>query len=85
MNTNIFIDNCIDLAERIAEYKAKFPKTFTGMGTIKNHLQERANDPCGAVFGIEVASDWPDKCYGFEVDRVTPTATYFRFVGVWKT
>lgn len=79
------IDNCIDLAERIAEYKAKFPETYTDMRTIEKHLQERENDPCGAVFGIEIASDWPDKCFGFEVDRVTPTTIFFRFIGVWKT
>lgn len=82
---NIMIDNCIDLAERIAEYKAKFPDTHTDMRTIEKHLQERENDPCGGVFGIEVASDWQDKCFGFEVDRVTPTTIFFRFLGVWKT
>ena len=78
------IDNCIDLAERIAEYKAKFPETHTDIGTIEKHLQERGN-PCGSVFGIEIASDWPDKCFGFEVDRVTPTTIFFRSIGAWKT
>lgn len=39
----------------------------------------------GAVFGVEVASDWNDKCYGFEIDKVTSDNTYVQYVGIWKT
>lgn len=81
----IFIDNCQDLLIDIEEYKKKFPETHMSYYDIKKNLEERFNDPVGSVFGIEVAKDWLDKCYGFEVDRVTPENTIFRYVGIWKT
>lgn len=82
---NILIDNCIDLAEHIEEYKRLFPDSYTDMKIIEKRLKERENEPCGCVFGIEVSTEWQDKCFGFEIDKVTPTTVYFRYMGVWKT
>lgn len=66
-------------------YKQQFPDTFVPYAKIKELLQERVNDPVGSIFGLSVATDWEDKCYGFEVDRVTPKATVFIYCGTWKT
>lgn len=81
----IFIDRIHDLLEDIDRYKRQFPETHLSYEDIKEALKKRENDPVGAVFGINVATDWEDKCYGFEVDRVTPDSTIFLYSGTWKT
>ena len=81
----IIINNVHDLMDRIEEYRRMFPKTYTTFEEIKNCLEKNAEGPCGGVFGIEVSSEWEDRCYGFEVDRVTPKCTYFQFLGMWKS
>lgn len=81
----IFIDRIHDLLEDIERYTRQFPETHLSYGDIKKALEKRENDPVGVVFGINVATDWKDKCYGFEVDRVTPDSTIFLYSGTWKT
>ena len=81
----IFIDRIHDLLEDIERYTIQIPETHLSYGDIKKALEKRENDPVGVVFGINVATDWKDKCYGFEVDRVTPDSTIFLYSGTWKT
>lgn len=81
----IIIEKFQDLLEDIERYKQQFPKTHLPYKEIKEALEKRENDPVGSMFGINVATDWEDKCYGFEIDRVTPQATHILYVGVWKT
>ena len=81
----IFIDGIHDLLEDIEKYKMQFPETHLPYEKVKQALEKRENDPVGSVFGINVATDWEDKCYGFEVDRVRPDATIFLYCGTWKT
>lgn len=79
------IERFQDLVEDMEAYKQQFPDTFVPYAKIKESLQERVNDPVGSIFGLSVATDWEDKCYGFEVDRVTPETTVFIYCGTWKT
>lgn len=80
----IFIDNILDLERDIQSYKEMFPETYRDYDFIKNVAERHYNDPVGFVFGVEVSSAWQDKCYGFEVEKVTPEHTYIRYIGVWK-
>lgn len=82
---NIFIIHAYDLNERIEEYKEMFPDSYTDFDAVKDVLRKHMDDPVGQVFGISVASDWQDKCFGFEVEKQTPKATHFIYLGIWKT
>jgi len=79
------IERFHDLIEDMEAYKRQFPETAVPYARIKESLEERVNDPVGSTFGLSIATDWEDKCYGFEVDRVTPETTVFRYCGTWKT
>lgn len=81
----LFVNNIVDLLEDIERYKQQFPGSYTTYDKIKKSLAEREDDPMGSTFGISVADEWPDKCYGFEVDKVNATQTYFQYLGTWKT
>ena len=81
----IFSNNVHDLLERIEEYKKMFPNTYTTFEQIKQSLEKHEEGPNGGTFGIEVSSEWEDRCYGFEVDRMDSRNTYFQFLGMWKT
>lgn len=82
---HFYIDNCHDLLEDIEKYKKFFPQTYTTIDGIKDVLKQRVNDPVGFVFGIDVSTEWQGKCFGFEVDKVTPETTFFKYLGIWKT
>lgn len=79
------IDNIIDLAEAVKDYKGMFPDTYTTMEQIKALLAEKEYEPMGCVFGVSVSSEWPDKCYGFEIDKIKGEITYVRYLGIWKS
>lgn len=81
----INIDNGIDLINDIKEYEVMFPNTYTTLEDIETNLRKKANNPVGAIFGIEVSSEWPDKCYGFEIDRIIGNTTFIRYMGIWKS
>lgn len=81
----IIIERFQDLVEDMETYKNMFPDTHVPYKRIKEILEEHYNDPVGSMFGIQVSSDWEDKCYGFEIDRVFPNATHVLYSGVWKT
>ena len=81
----VFINNYMDLLNDMRFYKQKFPSTHNTMKSIKTIVNRHHGDPVGSVFGVEVASDWNEKCYGFEIDRVTSDNTYVYYVGIWKT
>lgn len=82
----VFINNYMDLHNDMRFYQEKFPSTHTTYSSIiKTIVNRHDGDPVGAVFGVEVASDWNEKCYGFEIDKVTSENTYVQYVGIWKT
>ena len=81
----IIIENYQDLLIRIEEYKRMFPNSYTTVEEIKKQLASDEFRPVGEVFGISVSSEWSDKCYGFEVDRQTPTTCFYRYLGIWKS
>ena len=80
----IFIKNGHKLWEDIERYKRMFPNSYMSYDQVKAELEENEDMPNGQVFGISVAKEWPDKCYGFEVDSVTPSTTTFLYLGLWK-
>jgi len=81
----VFINNYTDLHNDMRFYQEQFPSTHTTFSSIKAIVNRHDGDPLGATFGVEVASDWTDKCYGFEIDKVTSDNTYVQYVGIWKT
>ena len=81
----VFINNYMDLQNDMHFYQEKFPSTHTTYNSIKTIVNGHDGDTVGAVFGVEVASDWNEKCYGFEIDKVTSKNTYVKYVGIWKT
>lgn len=81
----LFVNNLNDLLEDIERYKQMFPGSYTTYDNIRKKLGERKDEPMGSTFGFSVADEWPDKCYGFEVDKVNATQTYFHYLGTWKT
>lgn len=80
----VIIENEHDLYERVQEYKQMFPETYTTPEQIREGLKRRVNEPKGLIFGISVSSEWKEKCYGIEVEQVTPETTTFRYLGIWK-
>lgn len=80
----VLIDNVHDLLTDMQEYEQMFPQTHTKYEDIKETIEKNEEAPPGSVFGISVASDWKDKCYGFEVDLIKLDITIVRYVGIWK-
>lgn len=81
----VIINNGMDLHNDMQFYKKKFSETYTTENDIKSIVYAHENDPVGSVFGIQVASDFEDKCYGFEIDKVDAKRTFVQYVGIWKT
>ena len=81
----VFINNYMDLQNDMHFYQEEFPSTHTTYNSIKTIVNRHDEDPVGAVFGVEVANDWNEKCYGFEIDKVTSENTYVQYVGIWKS
>ena len=81
----VFINNYMDLQNDMHFYREEFPSTYTTLSSIKAVVNRHDGFPVGVVFGVEVASDWNEKCYGFEIDKVTSENTYVQYVGIWKT
>ena len=79
------IDNYLDLFEDMRQYMRQFPETHTRFSTILAVVRQHAEDPIGTTFGVEVAHDWKDKCYGFEVGSTKGDITFIHYVGIWKT
>lgn len=81
----VFVNNSATLFEDIERFKQQFPGSYTSCDDIKKALDKRENDPVGSIFGYSVSSEWLDKCYGFEIDKVDVKNTYIRYIGIWKT
>ena len=81
----LFVNNLANLMEDIERYKQQFPGSYTSYSEIRKALEKREDDPMGSTFGISIAGEWQDRCYGFEVDKVNATQTFFRYLGTWKT
>lgn len=75
-----------ELRDRIAEYSVMFPKTYTNLKDIKQSLLDDFEKRGGTrrLFGIQVAPDWEDKCYGFQYVGNDKEAVY-KFLGMWKS
>ena len=80
----VFIDNIVSLHEDIAYYSQRFPNSHTTYEDLKKALDKRADDPVGSTFGLSVAGEYEDKCYGFEIDKVAPQYTHILYLGTWK-
>ena len=79
------IEGFNDLHKDMQTFNGMFPYTHTKYEDVKRIVEKHYEDPLGSIFGIEVATDWQDKCYGFEVDRIRGEITYIRYLGIWKT
>lgn len=78
---SVVIDGLKDLLGDIEFYKNMFPETYTTIDSINETIQE---EPFG-ICGIQVSPEWEDKCYAFEVQKVTPKNDIFcKYLGVWK-
>lgn len=65
-------------------YKTMFPDTFTKMDEIIKILNQDYKETGGSgLFGIQVASDCEDRCYGFQFAGDNPYPKY-EFVGMTK-
>lgn len=80
----VFVNNSATLFEDIKRFKQQFPGSYTTWDELKKALDGRADDPVGSTFGISVAGEYEDKCYGFEIDKVDPKNTYILYLGTWK-
>lgn len=74
-----------ELQDRIATYSVIFPKTYTNLKDIKQSLLDdfKMRGGTRALFGIQVAPDWEDKCYGFQYVGNDKEVVY-KFIGIWK-
>lgn len=81
----LFINKVSDLIRDIEYYASIFPESYIDYDSIKKRLDGKEDEPVGKVFGIEVSSEWKDKCYGFEVDSVRNGNTFIQYLGVWKS
>lgn len=78
----VIINGLKKLLSDIEYYKKMFPKTHTTIESIKDTLSA---DPYECIAGIEVSSEWEDKCYAFEVEKITPRGDVFcKYLGVSK-
>lgn len=78
----VIIDGLKELLSDIEYYKKMFPETYTTIESIKETL---STDPCECVSGIEVSPEWEDKCYGFEIKKVTPRGDVLcEYLGIMK-
>ena len=80
----VFVNNSATLFEDIERFKQMFPESYTGWDEIKKALDGRHDDPKGSVFGISVAEEWQDMCFGFEIDEVDLQNTHILYLGLWK-
>lgn len=80
----VFVNNSVTLFEDMERFKQQFPGSYTTWDELKKALDERENDPVGSTFGISVAWEYEDKCYGFEIDKVDPQNTHILYLGTWK-
>lgn len=78
------IKNYRDFKTYLEYYKAKFPETYTTEGEIIKILNQDYRVTGGSgLFGIQVSSEWEDRCYGFEFAGDNPYPKY-KFVGMTK-
>ena len=75
------------LRERIAEYRAMFPKTYTKLGDIKQSLLTDYEKRGGTteLFGIQISPEWEDKCYGFQCVGNGKEFVLYKYFGIWKS
>lgn len=71
------------LSNDIEAYKKMFPNTYTTREDIEKRLESMDN--IDGYFGIEVSSEWEDKCYGFGCARLNGDTYVIEYEGVWKS
>lgn len=77
------IENTDDIIRDIGVYEAMFPDSYTSYESIKQAL-DGLEDEKNSVFGIQVSSEWPDRCYGFEIKKEILRVPIFRYIGLFK-
>lgn len=89
----VIIMNGEKLEASIADYKSRYPDTYTSLATIHKTLRKsficRLEDRDGQVdttddYHIEVCSDWQDKIYVFEFLNETDEFLQFEFKEIFK-
>lgn len=87
----VIIMNGEQLESSIADYKSRYPDTYTSLAKIRETLRQsfmcRLED--GQVneasdYHIEVCSDWQDKIYVIEFLNQTDEYLQFEFKGIFK-
>ena len=76
------IDNIKDLIQDISVYEAMFPDSYTNYDSIRQTL-DGLEDKQNSVFGIQVSSEWTERCYEFEKKEVLGVS-FFRYLGLSK-
>ena len=78
----VIINGLKELLSDMEYYKKMFPETYTTIESIKETL---STDPYESEVGIEVSPEWEDKCYGFEIEKITPSGDVIcEYLGIMK-
>lgn len=65
-------------------YQSRFPTTHTLLKTVHDTLLDESNAQ-GGIFGIQVSSEWEDKCYTFKPVSSTQDAITYEYLGICKS
>ena len=65
-------------------YQSRFPTTHTLLKSVHATLLCESNAQCG-TFGIQVSSEWEDKCYTFKPVSSTPNEITYEYLGICKS
>lgn len=65
-------------------YQSMFPTTHTLLKSVQETLLDESNAQ-GDIFGIQVSSEWEDKCYTFKHVSSTPNEITYEYLGICKS
>ena len=86
----VVIMNGERLETSIADYKSRYPDTYTGLAKIRKTLRRSFmsrfidGQDTSADYHIEVCSDWQDKIYVFEFLNKTDEYLQFKYKEIFK-
>lgn len=83
------IDNYNEIENYIADYKQRYPETYTSIETITTTLAQQYQErkQSGNVddeYHIPVCSDWLDKLFIFSLIGECNSTVYFQYQGIFK-
>lgn len=90
---NVIIEEYNKLKEYICDYERRYPETFTSYYAITKEISEQykarmldMEDPGSeqADYLIPVCSDWEDKVYLFNFDKIDDATIHVTFNGIYK-